>query len=81
MTAKTGVRMATNRPISEASVGADDGTAEGGELFMMLLNRRRRSRSKRALWDARLLTEPAGGAVVTNDGAAWTVSDTAQLVR
>jgi hypothetical protein len=42
-TAKTGVRMATNLPISEASVGAEDGTtdgaAEGGELFMTLLGR------------------------------------------
>ena len=40
--AKTGVRIATNLPISDASLGADDGAteeaAEGGEFVMSLLN-------------------------------------------
>jgi hypothetical protein len=40
-TAKTGVKMATNLLIIEASVGVDDETAEGGEFCMMLLNRKK----------------------------------------
>src|SRR5580658_8475312 len=53
-TAKTGVRMATNLPISEASVGADDGTEDGSVLFMMLLDRSRRCRTRETvqLWPA-----------------------------